>query len=167
MASSKVSGKYQSSMYQSKWQVASTKMEVKLAPLYRLHFHQHLHHRIYHQHVHCATPDRIQTMRVHQNEIAYKVAFFGKTVLLNDFTVIGHWTKFTILAMFTVISPSTQSTLLFLAVQNSSIGDIVTDSLTHSLTGLLLLILQSDPRELVTFETFVQSDEKTLHDQKN
>ena len=46
--------------------------------------------------------------------------------------------------------------------------------LTHWLTVLLLLTLQSDPRDLwplrhlirvVTFETFVQSDEKTWHDQ--
>ena len=37
---------------------------------------------------------------------------------------------------------------LFLAVQNSSIGDLVTNSLTHSLTVLLLLTLLSDPRDL-------------------
>ena len=36
----------------------------------------------------------------------------------------------------------------FLAVQNSSIGDLVTDSLTDSLRVLLLLTLQSDPRDL-------------------
>ena len=37
---------------------------------------------------------------------------------------------------------------LFLAVHNSSIGDLVTHSLTHSLRVLLLLTLQSDPRDL-------------------
>ena len=50
---------------------------------------------------------------------------------------------------------------MFLAVQNSSIGDLVahslTQSLTHSLRVLLLLTLQ----RLVTFETFDQSDEET------
>ena len=37
---------------------------------------------------------------------------------------------------------------VFLAVQNSSIGDLVTNSLTDSLRVLLLLTLQSDPRDL-------------------
>ena len=37
---------------------------------------------------------------------------------------------------------------LFLAVHNSSIGDLVTHSLTNWLTVLLLLTLQSDPRDL-------------------
>ena len=37
---------------------------------------------------------------------------------------------------------------VFLAVHNSSIGDLVTHSLTDSLTVLLLLTLQSDPRDL-------------------
>ena len=36
----------------------------------------------------------------------------------------------------------------FLAVHNSSIGDLVTDSVTESLRVLLLLTLQSDPRDL-------------------
>ena len=48
----------------------------------------------------------------------------------------------------TVKSPIIKSPF-FLAVQNSSIGDLVTDSLTdHSLTHLLILTLNSDPREL-------------------
>ena len=47
----------------------------------------------------------------------------------------------------------------FLAVQNSSIGDLV----THSSLRTLLI---EWPWRLVTFETFVQSDEKTWHDQK-
>ena len=37
---------------------------------------------------------------------------------------------------------------LFLAVQNTSIGDLVTDSVTDWLRVLLLLTLQSDPRDL-------------------
>ena len=48
-----------------------------------------------------------------------------------------------------------------LAVQNSSIGDLVTHSLTHSLTVLLLLTYSERPQRLVTFETFDQSDEET------
>ena len=47
----------------------------------------------------------------------------------------------------------------FLAVQNNSIGDLVTDLLTE---WLLILTLQ----RLVTFETFDQSDEVTWSDHK-
>ena len=36
----------------------------------------------------------------------------------------------------------------FLADHNSSIGDLVTHRVTHSLRVLLLLTLQSDPRDL-------------------
>ena len=50
---------------------------------------------------------------------------------------------------------------LFLAVQNSSIGDLVTHSLTESLTVLLLLRYKERPQRPVTFETFDQSDEET------
>ena len=42
----------------------------------------------------------------------------------------------------------------FLAVQNSSLGDLVTHSLTHSLTVLLLLRHKEQSQRLVTFETF-------------
>ena len=49
----------------------------------------------------------------------------------------------------------------FLAVQNSSIGDLVTHSLTESLTVLLLLRYKERPQRPVTFETFDQSDEET------
>ena len=49
----------------------------------------------------------------------------------------------------------------FLVVQNSSIGDLVTDSVTQSIT------FDFDITEwLVTFETFDQSDEKRWPDQK-
>ena len=48
----------------------------------------------------------------------------------------------------------------FLAVQNSSIGDLVTQSLTHS--GYLLLFgYKEQPKRHVTFEIIDQSDEKT------
>ena len=71
------------------------------------------------------------------------------------------------LMMTSTISWSPNSTFLhlFSAVQNSSIGDLVTHSLTHWLSDLILT-LQSDPWGLVTFETFDQSDEETGHDQK-
>ena len=50
----------------------------------------------------------------------------------------------------------------FLAVQNSSIGDLVTDSLTHSLTqSLLLLPYKEQSLRLATIETFDQNDEET------
>ena len=49
---------------------------------------------------------------------------------------------------------------LFLAVQNSSIGDLVTQ-VSHSLTVLLLLTYKERPMRPVTFETFDQSDEET------
>ena len=41
-----------------------------------------------------------------------------------------------------------QFNFTFLAVQNSSIGDLVTDSVSHSVTVLLLLTLKSHPRDL-------------------
>ena len=47
--------------------------------------------------------------------------------------------------------------LLFLAVQNSSIGDLVTHSVTES---LLLLPYKEKSQRLVTIETFDQSDDK-------
>ena len=43
---------------------------------------------------------------------------------------------------------SSASMLDFLAVQNSSIGDLVTDSVTQSLSDFLILTLQSDHRDL-------------------
>ena len=50
----------------------------------------------------------------------------------------------------------------FLAVQNSSIGDLVTHSLTHSLTeGTFTFDIKERPQRPVTFETFHQSDEET------
>ena len=45
---------------------------------------------------------------------------------------------------------------IFLAVQNSSIGDLVTDSLTDSVTFTFDITEQS--WRIVTFETFVQRD---------
>ena len=53
-----------------------------------------------------------------------------------------------------------QICMLFLAVQNSSIGDL---SLTHSVTVTVLLLLtyKERPQKLVTFETLDQSDEET------
>ena len=53
-----------------------------------------------------------------------------------------------------------------LAVQNSSIGDLVTHSLTQSLTqsvthSLLLLPYKEQSKTLATIETFDQSDEET------
>jgi len=59
---------------------------------------------------------------------------------------------------------------VFLAVQNSSIGDLVTHSLTHSVSQslrvLLLLWYKERPQRPVTFETSDQSDEETWPDQK-
>ena len=59
---------------------------------------------------------------------------------------------------------------MFLAVQNSSIGDLVThwltDSITDSLTVLLLLTYKERPKRLVNFETLYQSDEETWPDQQ-
>ena len=55
----------------------------------------------------------------------------------------------------------------FLAVQNSSIGDLVTHSLTQSVTeGTSTLTYKERPYRPVTFETFYQSDEETGPDQK-
>ena len=58
----------------------------------------------------------------------------------------------------------------FLAVQNSSIGDLVThwltDSLTRWLRVLYWLTYKERPKRLVTFETFDWSDEETCTDQK-
>ena len=54
----------------------------------------------------------------------------------------------------------------FLAVQNSSIGDLVTQSLTHWLTVLYWLTYKERPKRLMTFETFDWSDEETWTDQK-
>ena len=54
----------------------------------------------------------------------------------------------------------------FLAVQNSSLGDLVTHSVTHSLRVLLLLTYKERPERPVTFETFDQSDEETWPGQK-
>ena len=51
---------------------------------------------------------------------------------------------------------------LFLAVQNSSIGDLV----THSLTDWGYLLLLRYKERLLTFETFDQSDEETWPDQE-
>ena len=49
----------------------------------------------------------------------------------------------------------------FLSVQNSSIGDLVTQSVSQSLRVLLLLTNKERPlKRHVTFETFDQSDEK-------
>ena len=50
----------------------------------------------------------------------------------------------------------------FLAVHNSSIGDLVTHWLTDS---LLLLTYKEQPKRLVTFEKFDQSDEETWPEQ--
>ena len=51
---------------------------------------------------------------------------------------------------------------MFLAVQNSSIGDLVTDSLTESLSEPLLFFdIKEPPQRPVTFETFDHSDEET------
>ena len=47
---------------------------------------------------------------------------------------------------------------LFLAVQNSSIGDLVTQSVSHS---LLLLPYKEQSKTLATIDTFDQSDEVT------
>ena len=57
----------------------------------------------------------------------------------------------------------------FLAVQNSSIGDLVTHWLSHSLTHslshwLLLLPYKEQSLRLATIETFDQSDEETWPD---
>ena len=41
----------------------------------------------------------------------------------------------------------------FLAVKNSSMGDLVTDLVSHSLRVLLLLTYKEEPWRLVTFET--------------
>ena len=54
----------------------------------------------------------------------------------------------------------------FLAVQNSSIGDLVTHWLTDSLTVLYWLRYKERPQRPVTFETFDQSDEETWPDQQ-
>ena len=54
----------------------------------------------------------------------------------------------------------------FLAVQNSSIGDLVTHWVTDWLTVLLLLRYKERPERPVTFETFDQSDEETWPDQQ-
>ena len=45
---------------------------------------------------------------------------------------------------------------MFLAVQNSSIGDLVTNSLTQSLRVLLLLTLQTDPRDLLPLRHLIR-----------
>ena len=52
---------------------------------------------------------------------------------------------------------------LFLAVQNSSIGDLVTHSLTHSVTEsrTFTFDIKERPERLVTFQTFYQRDEET------
>ena len=52
----------------------------------------------------------------------------------------------------------TENYSLFLAVQNSSIGDLL---VTHSVTVLLLLTYKERPQRLVTFETFDQIDEES------
>ena len=49
----------------------------------------------------------------------------------------------------------------FLAVQNSSIGDLVTHSLTQWLRHLLFFDIKERPYRPVTFETFDHSDEET------
>ena len=51
----------------------------------------------------------------------------------------------------------------FLAVQNSSIGDLVTDSLTDSLSHsrTFTFDIKEQPERLVTFQTFHQRDEET------
>ena len=54
----------------------------------------------------------------------------------------------------------------FLAVQNSSIGDLVTDSLTHWVRDLLKNTTTGWPKRLVTLETFDQGDEETWPHQK-
>ena len=49
---------------------------------------------------------------------------------------------------------------------DSSIGDLVTHSLTHSLRDLLKNTTTELPQRLVTFETFNQSDEGIWTDQQ-
>ena len=49
----------------------------------------------------------------------------------------------------------------FLAIQNSSIGDLVNHSLSHSVTVLLLLTNKEQPQRLATFETSDQRDDLT------
>ena len=56
--------------------------------------------------------------------------------------------------------------LLFSCPADSSIGDLVTHSLTHSLSDLFKNTPTEWPQRLVTFETFDQSDEGTWPDQK-
>ena len=51
-------------------------------------------------------------------------------------------------------------TEVFSCPANSSIGDLVTHSLTHSLRDLLKNTTTDLPQRLVTFETFNQSDER-------
>ena len=53
--------------------------------------------------------------------------------------------------------------LTFLAVHNRSIGDLVTNWLTQSLT--FTFDITERPKRLVTFETFDQSDQETWPDQ--
>ena len=56
----------------------------------------------------------------------------------------------------------------FLAVHNSSKGDLVTHWVTDSVTDSLTFTFDITewPKRLATFETFVQIHEKTWHDQK-
>ena len=63
----------------------------------------------------------------------------------------------------TVLHLKLESKLVFLAVHNSSIGEIVTHWVTDWLRTLLIDITEW-PWRLVTFETFDQSDDETWPD---
>ena len=56
--------------------------------------------------------------------------------------------------------------IIFLAVQAQTVDSSIRDSVTHSVTILILEHTETS-WTLVTFETFDRSDEKTLYGQKN
>ena len=81
-----------------------------------------------------------------------------RLILLFLFLQVDKWSCVICKLQIYLYFPFIFTNTLFLAVQNSSIGDLVTDSLTK---GTYTFDIQRATLRPVTFETFDQSDEET------